>query len=53
MTQTDLAPGRPDLTPAEFAARVEQALLNVYHGDTADTQAAYVVREGRLPDGLT
>jgi len=53
MSRTDLAPGEPALTPAEFAARVEQALLNVYHGDTEDTQAAYVVREGRLPHGLT
>ncbi|HEU4410288.1 MAG TPA: hypothetical protein VFS43_33845, partial [Polyangiaceae bacterium] len=53
------APARvePGAAPAisldEFSARVERALLHIYHGDTADRRVAYTVRRGELPAGLS
>ena len=48
-----LAQAPPTLTAAEFAERVERAMLHIYHGETRDRRAVYTVREGSLPSGLT
>lgn len=44
---------RPAINLDEFGARVEKALLHIYHGDVADRRVAYKVQKGKLPEGLS
>ncbi|HEU4537712.1 MAG TPA: carotenoid oxygenase family protein, partial [Polyangiaceae bacterium] len=41
------------LSIEEFGARVEKALLHIYHGDVGDRRVAYTVKQGTLPEGLS